>query len=34
MKEEETRIVEAQIDPKKIGALVANAARPWFLKRL
>ena len=34
MKEELDVIVASQIDPKKIGGLVANKARPWFVKRL
>jgi hypothetical protein len=26
-------IVANQIDPKKLGSAVANAARPWFIKK-
>lgn len=34
MKEEMDTIVANGIDPKKVGSAVANAARPWFVKKV
>lgn len=34
VKEEMDTIIENQIDMKKLGGAVANAARPWFIKKL
>ena len=33
IKEEMDTIVENQIDPKKVGSLVANKARPWYIQK-
>lgn len=34
MKEEMDTIVANQLDPKKLGGLIANKARPWFINAL
>jgi hypothetical protein len=34
VKEEMDTIVSSQIDVKKVGSAVANAARPWFVKKV
>jgi RNA ligase len=34
IKEEQDTIVASGIDPKKLGGPIANAARPWFVKKV
>lgn len=34
VKEEKDTLIASQIDIKKLGAAVANIARPWFIKRV
>jgi hypothetical protein len=34
LKEEQDTIVASGIDPKKLGGPIANAARPWFVKKV